>query len=317
MKFIANLMDPRVDPASWAADREAEGWDVLAASDHYFLPIGGRTRWFPHVWVTVSQMAAATSRVQLTSTFVNNLLRSPVEFVQASWSMQRVSGGRWQAGLGAGWNRAELEAVGLELPSPRQRADRYAEAVRVVRALFDDGRCAFAGEYYSVDVPAMDGFADVERPALVGSVGGLRTITRVAPLLDRVELKASSSATRGGRTDHAAFAAIPRRHLVELVDRVRRVNESAELTFYARCGTTHDPLARYLAGLVDDEDALYHGLFAEPEAVADRLREFAELGFSHVDVSPTSAEAFAHLAPHLFGLRAAPVGQGALEQQER
>jgi alkanesulfonate monooxygenase SsuD/methylene tetrahydromethanopterin reductase-like flavin-dependent oxidoreductase (luciferase family) len=300
MHFIANLMDPGIHPGRWAADREREGWDVLAASDHLFLPVGGRRQWFPHLWVTVSQMAAATTTARITSTFANNLLRSPVEFVQASLTMQRVSDGRWEAGLGAGWSQWEMEATGLRFPSPRERADRYVEAVRIARALFDTGNCAFRGEHYTIDVPAMPGFDDVPAPPLVGALGGNRTITGAGPHLDRIELKASSPATRGGAMDHAAFAAIPRTHLVDLIEKARRAAGDADIAFYARCGVGDDPLTRELAALCVEPDGLYTGLFGPPHQVAERLHAFSELGITHINVSPTRPSAFELLAPHLW-----------------
>jgi alkanesulfonate monooxygenase SsuD/methylene tetrahydromethanopterin reductase-like flavin-dependent oxidoreductase (luciferase family) len=299
MYFIANLMDPGIDPCTWAVDREREGWDVLAASDHFFLPVGGQRQWFPHLWVTVSQMAAATTTARITSTFANNLLRSPVEFVQASLTMQRVSDGRWEAGLGAGWSEWELEATGLRFPSPRERADRYIEAVRVVRALFDTGNCTFHGDYYTIDVPNMPGFENVPAPVLVGALGGDRTIKGAGPNLDRIELKASSPATRGGAMDHAAFAAIPRAHLVDLIAKARRAAGDIEIAFYARCGVGDDPLTRELAALCVEPDGLYTGLFGPPDQVAERLHAFTELGITHINVSPTRSSAFELLAPYL------------------
>jgi alkanesulfonate monooxygenase SsuD/methylene tetrahydromethanopterin reductase-like flavin-dependent oxidoreductase (luciferase family) len=299
VQFIANLMDPALDPSPWAAEREREGWSLLGASDHLFLTVGGSSQWFPHLWVTVSQMAAATSTVGLTSTFANNLLRSPVEFVQASFTMQRASHGRWEAGLGAGWSRWEIETTGLAFPEPRARAERYIEAVRVVRDLFDHHCCRFAGSYYTIEVPPMPGFDDVQSPPLVGALGGRRTIAGAGPWLDRVEIKASSSATRGGRMDPAAFARIPRSKLAELVDEVRRAAGDVEIAFYARCGVD-DPLARHLASICTDPDGLYTGLFGPAAQVAERLQAFTEFGVTHVNVSPTHASAFERLAPHLF-----------------
>jgi alkanesulfonate monooxygenase SsuD/methylene tetrahydromethanopterin reductase-like flavin-dependent oxidoreductase (luciferase family) len=230
MKFIANLMDPTLDPAQWARQRETEGWPVLAASDHLFIPVGGkRNEWFPHLWVTVSQLAAATTSARITSTFANNLLRSPVEFVQASLTMQRVSGGRWEAGLGAGWSRAEIDAIGLDFPEPRERADRYIEAVRIAGQLVDLRECRFAGQYYTVEIPPIPDFDDVPSPPLVGALGGKRTIAGAGPLLDRIEIKASSPATRGGNMDPHAFAHIPRSHLTEMIEKVRRAAPDAEI----------------------------------------------------------------------------------------
>jgi alkanesulfonate monooxygenase SsuD/methylene tetrahydromethanopterin reductase-like flavin-dependent oxidoreductase (luciferase family) len=301
MQFVANLMDPTVDARSWAHEREAEGWPVLSASDHLFIPVGGRrNEWFPHLWVTVSQMAAATSTAQITSTFANNLLRSPVEFVQASLTMQRFSGGRWEAGLGAGWSRPEIDAAGLDFPSPRERADRYIEAVRIARELIDTRQCSFAGKYYNIDIPPIPGFDDVPSPPLVGALGGPRTIAGAGPWLDRIEIKASSGATRGGNLDSHAFAHIPRRHLSEMVEQVRRAAPDTAIAFYARCGVDNDSLARELSEICAEPDGLYTGLFGPAEQVAEKLLTFAEFGVSHINISPTHPSAFEQLAPYLF-----------------
>jgi alkanesulfonate monooxygenase SsuD/methylene tetrahydromethanopterin reductase-like flavin-dependent oxidoreductase (luciferase family) len=295
-------MDPSVDARRWAAEREDEGWSILAVSDHIFMDVGGATpSWFPHVWVTAAQMAAATTTARLMSTYANNLLRSPVEFVQASLSMQLASCGRWDAGLGAGWNQFEMNSIGEPFPSPRDRADRYIEAVQIVRRLFDDGACEFNGDYYSIAVPKMPGFEGVAAPRLVGALGGPRTIAGAGPFLDRIEIKASSISTQSGRSDPTAFASIPRHALSDLIDLVRRANSDAELAVFARCGVDDDPRAQELARVCVRPGALYTGLFGPAAQVAERLAAFAEFGVTHVNVSPTSPSAFAQLAPYLFG----------------
>ena len=114
MEYVATLLNCDVDPAAWARRREDEGWDVLGCADHLFSP----RRAYPHLWVTLATFAAATSRPMLTSSFANNLLRTPVEFAQAALQMQAVSSGRFEAGLGAGWDETEIIGAGLEYPPP-------------------------------------------------------------------------------------------------------------------------------------------------------------------------------------------------------
>ena len=151
MEYVANLLDCDVDPAAWARRREDEGWDVVGCADHLFSP----RRVYPHLWVTLATMAAATSRIRLTSSFANNLMRTPVEFAQAALQMQAVSGGRFEAGLGAGWDAVETAGAGLEFPAAGARAGRYAEAIRIVRQLLDTGACEFHGDHYDIDIPAL------------------------------------------------------------------------------------------------------------------------------------------------------------------
>lgn len=294
MEFIANLMDFNVEPGPWAKQREDEGWSAVGVSDHYYVRRG--SRWYPHMWVAAAQLAAATQRMRITSAFANNLFRSPVEFVQASLTMQRVSGGRWEAGLGAGWNEEELVATGQPFPSPRERADRYIEAVRIIRELFDRRACHFDGEYYQVHIDGMAGFDDVASPPLVGAVGGPRTTRGVVPLLDRVDLKLSSVANRSGAMDYRILRRLTRRDLAELVAKVRAVDADVALGFFALCSADVDADGIGSA----DAESLYGSLFGPAEKIAETLLGLTEDGISQVNVCPKDEGTFEKLARYLF-----------------
>jgi alkanesulfonate monooxygenase SsuD/methylene tetrahydromethanopterin reductase-like flavin-dependent oxidoreductase (luciferase family) len=299
MQLTANLVDPALDPTAWAGAREAEGWDILSCSDHYFMDVLGTYHWIPHVWVTASQLASATEHVRITTSFANNLFRSPVEFVQAALTMQAVSGGRFDAGLGAGWASAELDFTGQRYPSPRERADRYIEAIAICRQLFDSRSCKFNGDYYEIDLPGMVGFEETPAPPLVGSLGGRRTIAGTAAALDRIELKPSSGATRGGVVDIAKLAAIPRSHLGELVDKVRRVRDDIPVGMYVSAAVGEDELTRSLAAAFP-ADALHGGFFGPPEKVAAAIFELEAHGISGVQITTLSSDGHELLAPYLF-----------------
>jgi len=292
VEYVANLLDCDVDPAAWARRREDEGWDVVGCADHLFSP----RRVYPHLWVTLATMAAATSRVRLTSSFANNLVRTPVEFAQAALQMQAVSGGRFEAGLGAGWDAVETLGAGLEFPAAGARAGRYAEAIRIVRQLLDTGACEFHGEHYDIDIPALGPRPDPP-PPLVASLGGQRTIREIAPLVDRVELKMIGAATSSGTLDVSALRAIPRAHLEELVDRVREVNPTVPLGVFVLCSVGIDERTRATEELLGD--SFMGGFFGAPEKVAASLAGLASAGVSRVELSPFSGETFELLAPHL------------------
>jgi alkanesulfonate monooxygenase SsuD/methylene tetrahydromethanopterin reductase-like flavin-dependent oxidoreductase (luciferase family) len=293
VELTANFMSGDVDPEAWARQREAEGWDVLGCADHFYSP----RRTYPHLWVTLATFAAVTARPRLTSSFANNLFRSPVEFAQASLQLHRVSGGRFEAGLGAGWERAEAEAAGIDYPSPGDRAGRYAEAVQVVRQLFDKGSCHLHGRYYDVEMPLIGG-ADLDAPPLVASLGGDRTIREIAPFVDRVELKPISPATRDGTLDVPALGSIPRSHVGELVRKVRAVNPTVPLSLFVICSVGDDERTRSFASLVGD--TFMGGFFGEPAKVADTIRSLADEGISRVQVSPFNEGAFELLSEELL-----------------
>ncbi len=287
-----NLADADVDPVEWARQREAEGWPVISASDHLW----DATRAYPHWAVTLTQLAMATSTCRITSSFANNLLRSPVEFAQAALALQRASGGRFEAGLGAGWLEEEIIGVGAPYPSPGERAGRYVEAMRVVRELFDNRRCTFTGEHIRVDVP-MIGPTVGHPPPLVASVGGPRTIREVTPLVDRVELKVTSAATRGGRLDVGRLAAVDVEDLDRLVGLVRVIDADIPIGVFVMVGCgDHRRLEQLKSAL---GDGLMGSLIGPPEQVADAVQSLADHGISRVQLTPYAPGTIEALAPFL------------------
>jgi alkanesulfonate monooxygenase SsuD/methylene tetrahydromethanopterin reductase-like flavin-dependent oxidoreductase (luciferase family) len=296
VEFIANFMTVDADPVAWARDREAEGWHVLGCADHFW----SGTRPFPHSWVTLGALATTTSRCLLTTSFANNVFRSPVEFALASWQMQVVSGGRFEAGLGAGWSKDEVVGSSLYYPSAGERAGRLIEAVQIVRQLFDTGKASFHGAFYDVEVPWLGPpQGTLTAPPLVASLGGDRTIRGVAPFVDRVELKLISAATRDGALDMAKMASIPASHLHELVAKVRAVNPTVPLGVFILCSAGEDPATKAVEQLLGD--SFFGGFYGHPEKVAASMLALAGAGISRVQVSPLTNDSFANLAPYLFG----------------
>ncbi len=276
IELIANYASLAGDPRQFAVAAEANGYDGVGCSDHLF-----RTAAYPHLWVTLSAMAAATDRVFLTSSFANNLFRSPVEFVQASLTMQWLSGGRFEAGLGAGWLEGEVIGSGLEYPSPPTRARRYREAILIARELLSTGRCTFEGEHYSIKVPVIGPACDTS-PLLVASVGGPWTIEHVSPLVDRVELKFGAS-TRNGDLDTGALAVSTRADLIEMIERVRAVAPDVPIGMFAMIAVGGDDETARIGESLDG--GLYADFVGEPSRVLGNLRSLAGLGISRVQLT--------------------------------
>jgi len=295
MQFGANFNSGDLSPAAWARRREEEGWDVLGCADHYFSVRRGA---YPHLWVTLATFAAATSHVTLTSSFANNLFRSPIEFAQASLQMHVVSGGRFEAGLGAGWTRDEIDAAGLDYPLPAERAARYAEAMHIVRQIFDGAACRFDGRYFHVDLPVLRP-ATGGAPPLVGSLGGPRTIREVGPLADRVEVNIGSAATRGGVLDLDLLARVERADLETLIHRVRDVNPTAPLGILILCNVGEDERTQVYQAKMGG--SFLGEFFGPAEKVADALLRLEDLAISRVQVTPFYESSFERLAPHLGG----------------
>jgi alkanesulfonate monooxygenase SsuD/methylene tetrahydromethanopterin reductase-like flavin-dependent oxidoreductase (luciferase family) len=276
IQLVANYTSVGVDPMAFAVAAEAAGYDGVSCSDHFF-----RRTAYPHIWVTLASMACATKNVFLSSSFANNLFRSPVEFAQASLSMQQLSGGRFEAGLGAGWLAPEVTGSGLEYPDPPARARRYRESVLIVRELLATGKCTFDGDHYHVDVPVIGPACDTP-PPLVASLGGPWTIRHIAPLVDRVELKFGRT-TRAGDLDMAALTTITRDELRAMVAEVRDVAPDVPIGVFAMIAAGQSAEVDAVRQLLGD--SFYGGFAGPPEQVLDNLQELESLGIQRVQLS--------------------------------
>ena len=294
-RFVATLMSSDQGPGPWAQAREREGWHGLAVPDHVFI----ETQPVAHLWVTATELALATSSVTIATSFANNLLRSPVEFAQASLALHRASGGRFEAGLGAGWDQAELEATGVRFPpTAGERAGRYIEAGKIVRRLFDEGRATFRGEWYDVDAPAVGPIGETT-PPLVVSVGGPRTTAALTPVADIVEVKLPGFATTGKGSFHTrSLRAVTPDDISARLDDVRSRRADVPLGMFVAAGCGDHPVVEVLRRQL--EGSMFADLFGSPETVAGGLRRLAALGLDRITVGAVSPETYESLAPALL-----------------
>lgn len=127
------------------------GYDALMLSDHLvdqFGPIAA-----------LSVAAAVTTRLRLGTFVFNNDLRHPAVLAQELATLDRLSEGRLEIGMGAGWNVPEYESTGIPFDPGPVRIDRLAEAVSVLKGVFNEGPVDFQGRFYRVK-----GLADLPRP---------------------------------------------------------------------------------------------------------------------------------------------------------
>ncbi len=283
-------------PDIWARDKEAEGWHGICASDHLWV---GDTR-YPHVFVAATQMACATSDIKITTSFCNNLFRSPVEFAQAALALQAASNGRFEAGLGAGWARDEIQAMGKTYPDGPTRVSMYVEALQIVAALFATGQCRFSGDFYNVNITGEQSLAQVtdHPPPLIASAGGPRSVREVTPLVDRVEIKASARATRVGYLDFEIMASVTQEEVRDNIERVRSINPSMPIGIFILTGAGDDPMIRGLkAGLRGGYLSRFMG---KPADVAEALHELGEMGIDRVQLTQLAPGSHTALAGYLL-----------------
>ena len=293
MEFFAGLIADDPDAAEWARRREDEGWDGLIISDH--LASNGQS--YPHLLVTLMQIASVTTRVKLLSGYANTLIRNPVDFAHAAMTLQQASGGRFEAGLGAGWAQEEAVSMGIDFPGGPERARRFFEAATIVSEILRTGGSHFAGDFYSaaldnvcIDVPVP--------PPFTVAVGGPWTCTHVAPLGDRVEIVPFAAPLRSGKLNFGAWADGSPGLVEELVAQVKAANPGAPLGIGCFVAAGDSSPVRSI-GKVFGAGPL-NGLAGEPAAVADKLRSYGDLGIDRCVVMGLVPGTYEALAQELY-----------------
>ncbi|MDT4946197.1 MAG: hypothetical protein QOH14_2930 [Pseudonocardiales bacterium] len=126
---------------------ERAGLDLVTFQDHPYQPA------FLDTWTLLSYVAAATERVRLSANVLNLPLRQPAVLARSAASLDLLSGGRFELGLGAGAFWDAIEAMGGRRLTPRQSVAALGEAITIIRGVWDAGERAVLrvdGEYYQV-----------------------------------------------------------------------------------------------------------------------------------------------------------------------
>ncbi len=171
---------------------EAAGYATFLIRDHFLeAPFGHQLAPF----AALATVAAVTERLRIGSLVFANDYRPPVLLAKEAATLDLLSGGRFELGLGTGFLHAEYEQAGIPFDVPGARVDRFAESLRVLKGLFADAPCTFSGEHYQLN--AFDSFPKpVQRPhppLLVGA-GGKRMLSIAAREADIIGILTSSTA---------------------------------------------------------------------------------------------------------------------------
>jgi probable F420-dependent oxidoreductase len=256
--------------------------------------------------------AAWSERLALGLMVAGNDYRSPLLLAQEAMTVQAMSAGRLELGLGAGWDGADYRQLGLPFDRAGARIDRLAEAVRVVKLYCAGEPFDFAGDHYRLEgvVPAVRG----PRPRLMIGGGGPRVLSLAAREADIVGINVPlggadlRSSLAAGATAAERFAAAvetvraaagPRLAEIELHVNVLacEVSDSA-----AAAATRTAAVAERLGVAPAELDDSPFVLIGTADAVLVKLRRLRErLGVSYFTVPLAAAAALAPLLPQLLG----------------
>ncbi|MEX2255145.1 MAG: LLM class flavin-dependent oxidoreductase [Acidimicrobiia bacterium] len=176
--------------AQHARRAEAAGYDSLWVSDHLFLDIakyGGSDDIYGALEpiATLGALAGVVARPRLGTLVLCEALRPPSVAAKALATLDRITGGRLDVGLGAGWYEPEYAAIGMAMPSPGVRLRRLREATEIVTGLLGGEPLTFSGEFFHTDGARVDppALQEPRPPVFLGGKGD-RLLATVAACAD-------------------------------------------------------------------------------------------------------------------------------------
>ncbi len=134
----------------WQRADEA-GFHWISVWDHFYAnPLNERSDVCFEAVASMAALAALTSRVRIGCLMFCTLFRSPGLLAKSAVTIDHISGGRCELGLGAGWFEEEFREFGYGFPPLKERLDQMEEAVQVIQSLFNDPVTHFKGQYYDM-----------------------------------------------------------------------------------------------------------------------------------------------------------------------
>jgi probable F420-dependent oxidoreductase len=280
---------------------EQLGYSIVHVPDHF------RDQLAPVPALTAA--AVATTRLRVGSLVFSNDFRHPVVLAKEAATLDVLSGGRFELGLGSGWLREEYDQAGIPFDAPGTRIERLAESVAIVKGLLAGERVTFTGRHYAIaGLPGRPHPVQRPHPPILIGGGGQRTLSLAAREASIVGL-VPRARRDGGGLDRADFGEAALRQKVEWVraaagDRF----EALELHALIQAVVVSDrrTVAEQLASRFSVPPEL---LLESPYVLAGTVEEICETvkqrreryGISYLTVFDRDLEAFAPVVARLGG----------------
>jgi alkanesulfonate monooxygenase SsuD/methylene tetrahydromethanopterin reductase-like flavin-dependent oxidoreductase (luciferase family) len=163
---------------------ESLGYQSLWLPDH-FVPTANPEGPMLEAWTLLSALATATERVRIGVLVSSNTFRHPAMLAKQAVTVDHVSNGRLELGVGAGWYVNEHQMFGLDFPATGELVDRYAEALDLLDRYLSNDITSFEGEYYTLrDAYNRPAAIQSPRPPLMIGAHGPRMIRLAAKYAD-------------------------------------------------------------------------------------------------------------------------------------
>ena len=155
-----------------ASEAERLGFESIWVSDHFFMTDDSLDINCLECWTVLTALARDTSRLRLGAMVASQSYRNPALSANMAASVDHVSGGRLNYGIGAGWKEVEYNAYGYLFPGAGRRIGQLDEAVEIAKRMWTEPKATYMGKYYRVkDALCMPKPVQEPLPIWIGGTG--------------------------------------------------------------------------------------------------------------------------------------------------
>lgn len=151
---------------------ESAGLDAVYCSDHLTSVKGDAKRETMALWPAITALAIRTKRVRIGSMVNSITFRHPVQVAKIASSLDVLSNGRIDLGIGGGWYEGEHQMFGVDFPKYLERLARLNEGIQVIKSLWSEEKVTFSGQYYILNNAEMNPKpVQTHVPIIMGGMG--------------------------------------------------------------------------------------------------------------------------------------------------
>lgn len=157
----------------------ANGFSTIWFSDHFMLDKNSTDRVLLDPWLLMTALTQQNKKIRVGSLVFCQSYRNPALTAKMAATLDVLSGGRLEFGIGAGWKEIEYKAYGYSFPSAKTRINQMIEAIQIIRGIWTSERFTFTGNHYQVeDVIASPKPLQKPMPIWVGAQNGKELMLR-------------------------------------------------------------------------------------------------------------------------------------------
>jgi F420-dependent oxidoreductase-like protein len=266
-----------------AAEAESLGFESLWVSDHFFLTPESADTPCLECWTTLAALARDTRRLRLGAMVASQGYRNPALASKMAATVDNISGGRLNFGVGAGWKDVEYNAYGYPFPPPDMRIRQLSDALEIAKRMWVEERATYEGKYYSI-VDAVCAPKPIQKPHPPIWIGGTGSFTlkiaarhadainfawSIPPPKFKEKLDEFRGYCEARKRDYAQI-----RKSAALMITMAEDESALKVKLQKREAINDTPYTRYLAKQPPN-------LIGTTEQVATRINEYMTLGVDH------------------------------------